>query len=314
MVVEESDHIKKDGQTLDGSEFKDKDGYAELVFKSCWYLIALVVFIFAGSIILMGIEGHYLMFDNLNKYEQREHFEQRLSQWLESDKPRARSLRSDMELNNRSVEEQYHQNYTRIQKVTEQMCNIANLKLKSWNNKTWGDSFMYSVSVMSTVGWGVYYPKTTKLKIITCLYLIFGIPIFAAMLNVISGILDSAEKYLLEKKTIRKYIGGDKCITSMQIIWAVLAVLLYAVVCDQLVEGGRDDVIEAHLEDTVLNYSWNFFISVYYTIITVTSIGFGDIYIYSPAHVLLNLKPILCMFLTAFLIALFSRIFTKLQS
>ena len=85
-------------------------------------------------------------------------------------------------------------------------------------------------------------------------------------------------------------------------------------VCDQLVEGGRDDVIEAHLEDTVLNYSWNFFISVYYTIITVTSIGFGDIYIYSPAHVLLNLKPILCMFLTAFLIALFSRIFTKLQS
>ena len=80
MVVEESDHIKKDGQTLDGSEFKDKDGYAELVFKSCWYLIALVVFIFAGSIILMGIEGHYLMFDNLNKYEQREHFEQRLSQ------------------------------------------------------------------------------------------------------------------------------------------------------------------------------------------------------------------------------------------
>ena len=68
------------------------------------------------------------------------------------------------------------------------------------------------------------------------------------------------------------------------------------------------------VEDTVLTYSWTFFISVYYTIVTVTSIGFGDIYVYSPGHVLLNLKPILCLFLTAFLIALFARIFKKLQN
>ena len=38
-------------------------------------------------------------------------------------------------------------------------------------------------------------------------------------------------------------------------------------------EEGRDDVLEAQLEDAVLNYSWTYFISVYYTIITVTSIG-----------------------------------------
>ena len=72
-------------------------------------------------------------------------------------------------------------------------------------------------------------------------------------------------------------------------------------------------MLERKVEDIVLNYSWTFFVSVYYTIVTVTSIGFGDIYVYSPSHVLLNIKPILCLFLTAFLIALFARIFNKLQ-
>ena len=80
MAVYESDLIEIDGDAPNELEFKEEDGYAELVFKSCWYLMALVVFIVAGSIILMGIEGHYFMFENLNKFEQREHFEQRLSQ------------------------------------------------------------------------------------------------------------------------------------------------------------------------------------------------------------------------------------------
>ena len=85
-------------------------------------------------------------------------------------------------------------------------------------------------------------------------------------------------------------------------------------ICDFFVEEGRDDVLEAQLEDAVLNYSWTYFISVYYTIMTVTSIGFGDIYVYSPNHFLLNIKPVLCLFLTAFLVAFFARIFTKIQN
>ena len=80
MAADEFDQIEIDGDAPNELEFKEEDGYAELVFKSCWYLVALVVFIVAGSIILMGIEGHYFMFENLNKFEQREHFEQRLSQ------------------------------------------------------------------------------------------------------------------------------------------------------------------------------------------------------------------------------------------
>ena len=78
-------------------------------------------------------------------------------------------------------------------------------------------------------------------------------------------------------------------------------------------EEGRDDVLEAQLEDAVLNYSWTYFISVYYTIVTVTSIGFGDIYVYSPNHFLL-IKTIFCLFLTAFLIAFFAKIFSKVRS
>ena len=64
------------------------------------------------------------------------------------------------------------------------------------------------------------------------------------------------------------------------------------------------------------DYEWNFFIALYYTVQTVTTIGFGDIYIFSPnkATVTLHIGPIFAVMLTAFIIALFARVFSKLQA
>ena len=39
-----------------------------------------------------------------------------------------------------------------IQKIVKGQCFIANDNLKSWDSKSWGDSFMYAASIMSTVG------------------------------------------------------------------------------------------------------------------------------------------------------------------
>ena len=48
---------------------------------------------------------------------------------------------------------------------------------------------------------------------------------------------------------------------------------------------------------------WSYFVSLYFTLQTVMTIGFGDEYVYSPAGALKWLKPFICLVLTAFLIA-----------
>ena len=79
-------------------------------------------------------------------------------------------------------------------------------------------------------------------------------------------------------------------------------------------EEERDSVLEKALIITGANVEWSFLISVYYTVQTATTIGFGDIYVYSPTHALLNIAPIISTFVTAFSIALFVRVFSKLQT
>ena len=47
---------------------------------------------------------------------------------------------------------QLKENMTRLEEYVEKKCAVAKGRLVDWNNKAWGDAFMYSVSVMSTVG------------------------------------------------------------------------------------------------------------------------------------------------------------------
>ena len=61
--------------------------------------------------------------------------------------------------------------------------------------------------------------------------------------------------------------------------------------------------------------AWNYFNSLYFTFQTVSTIGFGDEYIFSAERhgVMLYLKPIFLIVFTAFLIALFTHVFGKMQ-
>ena len=86
------------------------------------------------------------------------------------------------------------------------------------------------------------------------------------------------------------------------------------VMCDVMVEREMDSVLESSLIDTGQAAEWDFLKSFYYTIQTVTTIGFGDIYIHSPGHPILNIAPIVSTYVTAFSIALFAMVVSRLQS
>ena len=80
-----------------------------------------------------------------------------------------------------------------------------------------------------------------------------------------------------------------------------------------MVELERDSVLEKALFDTGANMEWSFLISLYYTVQTATTIGFGDIYVHSPGHALLNIAPVISTMVTAFCIALFAKLLGKIQ-
>ena len=71
--------------------------------------------------------------------------------------------------------------------------------------------------------------------------------------------------------------------------------------------------MKALLFEAGLDDKWTFFVALYYTIQTVTTIGFGDIYIFAPKNTSLHVAPIMSVLLTAFIIAVFSRVFLKFQ-
>ena len=84
--------------------------------------------------------------------------------------------------------------------------------------------------------------------------------------------------------------------------------------CNAMVEKERDSLLEKALTDTGSHSEWTFFYSLYYTFQTVTTIGFGDIYVHSPQHAVLNIAPVISTFMTAFCIALFAKVFSRMQA
>ena len=84
----------------------------------------------------------------------------RLLQWLKGNTTRAVALRRQIGLTESlSVEDyskilakQLNENLTRIGRFNGARCSYAKYNLTAWNAKTGGDAFMYTISIMSTIG------------------------------------------------------------------------------------------------------------------------------------------------------------------
>ena len=84
--------------------------------------------------------------------------------------------------------------------------------------------------------------------------------------------------------------------------------------CDIMVERERESVLEEALIATGTPTEWSFLVSLYYTVTTFTTIGFGDVYVHSPGHAILNIAPVISAFFSAFSIALFAKLMSRLQT
>jgi len=119
-------------------------------------------------------------------------------------------------------------------------------------------SVFFVNSLVTTIGYGSMYPRTPGGMIFTLVFGILGIPAMAYTLRLLASmIIDTLQPVVADRST--KW-GGAQTLTT-----AFLGAIF--------VFGGA--LVYAFLEP------WTYFESVYFTIITLTSIGFGD---YLPSH------------------------------
>ncbi|KAL5258584.1 hypothetical protein ACHWQZ_G009156 [Mnemiopsis leidyi] len=316
MIPKKSDHHESGKETL-----------FLKIMNSSLYTVVLWLFICGSAVIFMGIEGNHQQLVAWRNLEELEVFNKTLYKWItKNESVAAKTLRKEIGLDEHLEEWQY------IDKVTKQMnknfsaifnkssvhCNLANHDLKSWHNMTHslGDSFMFAVSIVATVGWGVHFPPSFTLRIVTIVYAVLGVPLFTTFIGFQIDFVKYVENRLKKNKFIKSYFGGSSTINAgMGLVMVVIALIYSSFSLHMVNQEKKHPGIKEDLEIIGEQGDWNFFSSLYFTFQTVSTIGFGDQFIFSAERhgAMLYLKPIFIIAFTAFLIALFTHVFGKMQ-
>ncbi|XP_063680535.1 uncharacterized protein LOC134815874 [Bolinopsis microptera] len=114
---------------------------------------------------------------------------------------------------------------------------------------------------------------------------------------------------------VKNYLGGGTTINACMGVVMLTVALIYSKITLIMVNEEKKNP-EIHHDLAVIGEldHWDYFTTIYFTFQTVSTIGFGDEFIYSPEKGTMSfIKPIFIILFTAFLIALFAHIFGKIQ-
>lgn len=164
--------------------------------------------------------------------------------------------------------------------------NVDDVLVPQW---TFLNAAFYALTVYTTIGYGNIYPLTSAGRIITIIYAFFGIPLALVTVIVIGGLFARICKILwkivihslaksssivskdIEKQLKKLDVTDDakkknedsEDLLSFPISFLVTITLLWIFVCA---------ILFKHIEP-----DWNFGVSLYFTLISFTTIGFGDV-------------------------------------
>lgn len=112
-------------------------------------------------------------------------------------------------------------------------------------------SIFFVNSLVTTIGYGSMYPRTNGGMLFTIVFGILGIPVMAYTLRLLATLIGDAVQSLVARESPK---GGETTTTLI-----LGSVFLF---------GGA--LVFVFLED------WSYIEAIYFTVITLTSIGFGD--------------------------------------
>ncbi|XP_052696963.1 potassium channel subfamily K member 2-like [Crassostrea angulata] len=123
----------------------------------------------------------------------------------------------------------------------------------------YASSTFFAMTAVTTIGYGNQAPATSGGKAFIVIYALLGIPIMGLVLAGLGEKLDGLLKPLKDKVFIKTNEKIDQLVKSLILVALILLVM-------SLIPAGIFAAIEG----------WSYGDAVYYTIITMTTIGFGD--------------------------------------
>ena len=251
--------------------------------KFTWTLQIMVFLILFGTLIFCGIEGNNAKVRQYDLYIQQENFNQTY-------------------LSNKSIQdpEQY---YNLSLTVASLRCNLSNLDMFGWNSMNYSDAWMYSYSIVTTIGWGIHYPQSVEGKVFTIIYAIIGLPLIAATIGYIIDFTDAA--YKSTRRAVRKLFAKYKIFAGIFTDLIILTLLVDGYLLKLIVtwasRGHKGKGTGLSLID-----------GIYYIVINLlTTVGFGDQHLFSigSSRVFLIIVQMANLFLLLFLLACMQRYF-----
>ena len=138
--------------------------------------------------------------------------------------------------------------------------NCTHVELK-WN---FASSLLFAFTAITTIGYGNLSPDTILGKLICLVYCLLGVPINAFLITSIGSYFQGK----LKKFISRWSRGSETKVFVMKIIFQVLIYLILGPLLFILVPS----LVLIHIE-----VKWSYVEAIYFSFITLTTIGFGDL-------------------------------------
>jgi len=130
------------------------------------------------------------------------------------------------------------------------------------NSWTFGPTVIFCLTVVTTIGYGYMYPVTDEGRGFCIFFALIGIPLFMACLAVYAQHTANFIRWVCKK--LRKVSGGKDEVNEKVQQVVTLSFCLAVILTFSAYLSYKED--------------WNYFDSIYFTFISFTTIGFGDLY------------------------------------
>uniref|UniRef100_A0A803K799 Potassium channel, two pore domain subfamily K, member 5 n=1 Tax=Xenopus tropicalis TaxID=8364 RepID=A0A803K799_XENTR len=130
----------------------------------------------------------------------------------------------------------------------------------TFNNWNWPNAVIFAATVITTIGYGNIAPKTSAGRLFCIFYGLFGVPLCLTWISALGKFFGGRAKRLgqfLTKRGVTLRKAQITC-TAIFIIWGVLVHLVIPPFIFMKTEG------------------WDYIEGLYFSFITITTIGFGD--------------------------------------
>ncbi|XP_036172794.1 potassium channel subfamily K member 5 [Myotis myotis] len=131
---------------------------------------------------------------------------------------------------------------------------------QTFNNWNWPNAMIFAATVITTIGYGNVAPKTPAGRLFCVFYGLFGVPLCLTWINALGKFFGGRAKRLgqfLTKRGMSLRKAQITC-TAIFIVWGVLVHLVIPPFVFMVTE------------------EWNYIQGLYYSFITISTIGFGD--------------------------------------